>query len=47
MVRGQAKKGQQLNNEGRRNGFLGVRFSTRLLTINNKEGEGTAMTDKD
>ena len=31
MVRGQAKKGQQLNNEGRRNGFRGVRFSTRLL----------------
>ena len=47
MVRGQAKKGQQLNNEGRRNGFRGVRFSTRLLPINNKEGVGTAMTDKD
>lgn len=47
MVRGQAKKGQQLNNEGRRNGFRGVRFSTRLLPVNNKEGVGTAMTDKD
>ena len=47
MIRGQAKKGQQLNNEGRRNGFRGVRFSTRLLPINNKEGVGTAMTDKD
>ena len=47
MVRGQAKKGQQLNNEGRRNGFRGVRFSTRLLPINNKEGVGTTMTDKD
>ena len=47
MVRGQAKKGQQLNNEGRRNGFRGVRISTRLLPINNKEGVGTTMTDKD
>ena len=47
MVRGQAKKGQQLNNEGRRNGFRGVRISTRLLPINNKEGVRATMIDKD
>ena len=47
MVRGQAQAEQQLNNEGRRMVPCRVRFPTRLVPINNKEGVGKVMTDKD